>query len=99
MPQGNERRRRGATETEGGVHSSGILLGWNIFAARSVSTIDVNTVLDPEAGTLPPTHTQVPTVLPTGIKPQWKRYGGQHLKTLINGYFCIRRRERETIFC
>lgn len=38
---------------------------------------------------------QVPSVLPTGIKPQRKRYGGRHLKTLINGYFCIRRRQRE----
>lgn len=39
----------------------------------------------------------VPTVLTTGTKPQWKRYGGQHLETLINGYFCIRRRQREYI--
>lgn len=38
----------GEQQRQGGVHSSGILLGWSIFAASSVSTIDVNTVLDPE---------------------------------------------------
>lgn len=80
MLQGDE-RRRGATETEGGVHSSGILLGWSIFAARSVSTIDVNTVSDPASVSATTPSSPVPTVLLTGTNPQWKRYGGQHLET------------------
>lgn len=100
------RTRRGATETEGGVHSSGILPGRSVFAVRSVSTIDVNTVLDTEFQQQPPPP--LPTPPPPKfqlysqleLKSQWKRYGGQHLKTLINGYFCMRRRRRrETIFC
>lgn len=81
---GEQQRQRG------GVHSSGILLGWSIFAARSVSAVDVNTVSDPEFQQRLPLS-PVPTVLPTGTKPQWKRYGGQHLETLIYGYFCKRR--------
>lgn len=98
------RTRRGATETEGGVHSSGILPGWSVFAARSVSTIDVNTVLDTEFQQQPP-H-PLPTPPPPKfqlysqleLKPQWKRYGGQHLKMLINGYFCMRRRRERLYF-
>ncbi|KAK6296390.1 hypothetical protein J4Q44_G00325320 [Coregonus suidteri] len=38
LPQG----RRGAAKQGGGGHSSGILLGWSIFAANSMYTIDVN---------------------------------------------------------
>lgn len=87
MLQGDEWRRREATETEGGVHSSGILLGWSIFAAGSVATIDVNTVSDPSFGKLPQ----------TGPKPQQKRLGEQHVETVINGYFCMRR-QRDIVY-
>lgn len=69
--RGDERRRRrGATETEGGVHSSGILLGWSVFATPLVSTTDVNRRSDPEfqqRQSFPP-H-KFTTVLPTGTKP------------------------------
>lgn len=69
MLQGDE--EEGEQLRQGGVHSSGILLGWSICTARSASAIDVNTVSDPE---FPPPSSPVPTVLPTGATSQWKRW-------------------------
>lgn len=101
--RGDERRRRGATETEGGVHSSGILLGWSVFATPLVSTTDVNRRLDPEfqqRQSFPLTSSRLCSQLELNppSPPQWKRCGGQHLKTLINGYFCIRRERKRLYF-
>lgn len=72
MLQGDE--EEGEQLRQGGVHSSGILLGWSICTARSVSAIDVNTVSDPEFQPHPPPSSPVPTVLPTGTTSQWKRW-------------------------
>lgn len=50
------------------------------------------------SATPPPAPSPVPTVFASGTKPPWKRYGVQHLETLINGYFCMRRRQRDRVY-
>lgn len=61
------RRRRGATETEGGVHSSGILLGWSISAAPLMST------QEPESEVQQNSSSLAPSVLPIGTKPHTEK--------------------------
>jgi len=100
MLQGDERRRRrrrrrgAATETqrEGSTLQEFCWVGVSLMHDQCPPLMSTRCAIQSFSNTPSP----VPTVLNTGTKPQWKRYGRQHLDT-HKWIFLYKETEREYI--